>query len=401
MIFSFYDNYLLFYFYFLIYKIKIILVLKTYKIFKEGLLNKLEGPSDEEVWNNLKKLSPNNIFAKSCENGFFYGVKKSMEMGADIFSHFEYENDWNDDYSGLEYLIKNNNLDIFKYIFDIYEIKDYQQDELNSTLAIAVYYGNIVAANILLDNGAKTNSDEYSMLDIAVDKNVNNSHYNVIELLLKYGADIHSNNNYAIKKAKQKGYTEIIDLFNKYDNKIKESLLNKLEGPSDDEFWDFIKNLPINEILKKSIKAESIKYILYALEEGASIKELSFFSLKKLLSLLEQNNKKDLLYDILDEYYENIYGHGDDVNTYFLFSCFYGYMNGVIKSINKYKIDILTNSMRGFEFAIKYNHLEILEFLLNKSKYLIMLGRYIIQPCLEFAEKYNNEEAIKIIKRYE
>lgn len=376
-------------------------VLKTYKIFKEGLLNKLQGLSDEEVWNNLKKLSPNNIFSKSCENGFFYGVKKSMEMGADIFSHFEYENDWGDDYSGLEYLIKNNNLDIFKYIFDNYEIKDYQQDELNSTLAIAVYYGNIVAANILLDNGAKTNSNECSMLDIAVEKNVNNSHYNVIELLLKYGADIHSNNNYAIKKAKQKGYTEIIDLFNKYDNKIKESLLNKLEGPSDEEFWEIIKKLPINEILKKSIKAESIKYILYALEEGASIKELSFYSLKKLLFLLEQNNKKDLLYDILDEYYENIYGRGDDVNTYFLFSCFYGYMNGVIKSINKYKIDILTNSMQGFEFAIKYNNLEILEFLLNKSKYYNNYERYIIQPCLEFAEKYNNQDAIKIINKYE
>lgn len=376
-------------------------MLKTYKIFKEGLLNKLQGLSDEEVWNNLKKLSPNNIFAKSCESGFFYGVKKSMEMGADIFSHFEYEDDWNDNYSGLEYLIKNNNLDIFKYIFDIYEIKDYQQDELNLTLAIAVYYGNIVAANILLDNGAKINSDECSVLDIAVDKNVNNSHYNVIELLLKYGADIHSNNNYAIKKAKQKGYTEIIDLFNKYDNKIKESLLNKLVGPSDEEYWEIIKNLPINEILKKSIKAESIKYILYALEEGASIKELSFFSLKKLLYLLNQNNEKELLYDILDEYYENIYGRGDDVNTYFLFSCFYGYMNGIIKSINKYKIDILTNSMQGFEFAIKYNNLEIFEFLLNKSKYYNNYERYIIQPCLEFAEKYNNQDAIKIINKYE
>lgn len=182
---------------------------------------------------------------------------------------------------------------------------------------------------------------------------------------------------------------------------FKEGLLNKLEGPSDEEYWEIIKNLPINEILKKSIKAESIKYILYALEEGASIKELSFYSLKKLLFLLEQNNKKDLLYDILDEYYENIYGRGDDVNTYFLFSCFYGYMNGVIKSINKYKIDILTNSMQGFEFAIKYNNLEIFEFLLNKSKYYNNYERYIIQPCLEFAEKYNNQDAIKIINKYE
>ena len=54
MIFSFYDNYLLFYFYFLIYKIKIILVLKTYKIFKEGLLNKLTGPTAEESWEYIK-----------------------------------------------------------------------------------------------------------------------------------------------------------------------------------------------------------------------------------------------------------------------------------------------------------------------------------------------------------
>lgn len=180
-----------------------------------------------------------------------------------------------------------------------------------------------------------------------------------------------------------------------------ESLLSKLTGPSDEEFWEIIKHLPINEILKKSIKAESIKYILYALEQGASIKELSFFSLKKLLYLLNQNNEKDLLYDILDEYYENIYGRGDDVNTYFLFSCFYGYMKGVIKSINKYKIDILTNGLQGFEFSIKYNNLEIFEFLLNKSKYYNNYERYIIQPVLELAEKYNNEEAIKIIKNYE
>lgn len=192
-------------------------IIKSYNLFKESLLTKLEGPTEEEIWDNIKNNEPNNIYAISCENSFFYGVKKALEMGVDIFAHNTKYDDWGDDLSGLEYLIKNDNYDIFKYIFDNTVIKDFMFIELNSHLEICSYYGKPKFAEILLDKGAMINDDMFEVLGIAINKNKDDSHYDMIKFLLDNGADKHINNDLPIKRAKTKGDKKIIDLLNQYE----------------------------------------------------------------------------------------------------------------------------------------------------------------------------------------
>ena len=60
-------------------------MIKNYKQHvKESLLDKLKGPTEEDIWNLIKNCDPDSMLVKSCEIGYLQGVKKSLEIGADM-----------------------------------------------------------------------------------------------------------------------------------------------------------------------------------------------------------------------------------------------------------------------------------------------------------------------------
>lgn len=93
-------------------------VIKNYKLFTESLLNKLEGPSSEELLNNLKKLDSKEVFLKSIELNFDLGIKYAVEnydFGEIYNIYLQIEK---------EFLTDKNNCIIKKYNHDIYFILD-------------------------------------------------------------------------------------------------------------------------------------------------------------------------------------------------------------------------------------------------------------------------------------
>lgn len=82
-------------------------MIKKYNLFKESLLDKLKGPTEENIWNLIKNYDPDSMLVKSCEIGYLQGVKKSLEMGADI----NYDNSLS-----LYLAVENNHINIVKYL---------------------------------------------------------------------------------------------------------------------------------------------------------------------------------------------------------------------------------------------------------------------------------------------
>lgn len=84
-------------------------MIKKYNLFKESLLDKLKGPTEEDIWNLIKNYDPDSMLVKSCEIGYLQGVKKSLEMGADI----NYDNSLS-----LYLAVENNHINIVKYLIE-------------------------------------------------------------------------------------------------------------------------------------------------------------------------------------------------------------------------------------------------------------------------------------------
>lgn len=171
--------------------------------------------------------------------------------------------------------------------------------------------------------------------------------------------------------------------------KFNEGIKHLLVGPTEEEFWDTIKSLHPTEKLRKSISAEYLYGINYALNHGAEIKELGHFSLKLLLRVLYDNNQTELLFKCIDDYFIK----KDDYLYYFLFSCMYGYLKGVQDNIIKYKVDASYQNYNGLELAVKYNNLNIVDFLITHFGYTSS-GYYWESRAKQFAEKYSNREVL-------
>ena len=54
------------------------------KFIYEAIEDVLKGKSEEEILSSMSDLSPNKLLIKSSEKGFLPGVKKALEMGANI-----------------------------------------------------------------------------------------------------------------------------------------------------------------------------------------------------------------------------------------------------------------------------------------------------------------------------
>lgn len=77
--------------------------------YNESVKSLLVGPSEDEIWNNLKNLSPNELLKKSSEIGFLKGVEIALERGADIHIHSDYSLRWS---------LEGNHTDVVKLLID-------------------------------------------------------------------------------------------------------------------------------------------------------------------------------------------------------------------------------------------------------------------------------------------
>ena len=115
-------------------------MIKKYKLFNESLLNKIKGPTEENIWELIKNYQPNSMLVKSCEIGYLKGVQYAIEHDANI----------NYEHSLPLYLaVENNYIDIVKYLI---ENGSKLEGENNDIIKNAILSHTSEILKILLDN---------------------------------------------------------------------------------------------------------------------------------------------------------------------------------------------------------------------------------------------------------
>ena len=59
-------------------------MITRFEKYNENIKSLLVGPTEKEVWDNFKKLSPDQLLLKSSKIGFIKGVKLALDKGADV-----------------------------------------------------------------------------------------------------------------------------------------------------------------------------------------------------------------------------------------------------------------------------------------------------------------------------
>lgn len=200
-------------------------MIKNFKLYKESLLNKLQGPTEEEILNE----NPDLFLKISIEDDNVEGVKKALNHGANPFYNYCY----------LFNLCGNE--EIKKLLFEYSNLPKSVDDFIK-----------ILFKNVKLNNPYNVDterySNEYGVLFYITDKYMELSseiYYIFYNVYSKSKAEIH------------KLFIDYFNLDNKtlhvmnfssfklnkmlFDNKqLKESLLNKLQGLNEQEVWDNI-----------------------------------------------------------------------------------------------------------------------------------------------------------------
>ena len=130
----------------------------------------LKGKSEEDILSSMENLSPNDLLLKSIEAAFLFGVKKAIEMGANVHTLNDNPLQW------------------------------------------ASHKGHYDIVELLLKNDA----DVHALDDFALRWASKNGHLDVVELLLKNGADVHVKNDAALQWASNHNHLNVIKLLKKY-----------------------------------------------------------------------------------------------------------------------------------------------------------------------------------------
>lgn len=182
----------------------------------------------------------------------------------------------------------------------------------------------------------------------------------------------------------------------KYNEYCKE---NNLKEPSSEELLSILSKQNPEKILYTSIKIDffdGIKYVLN--DKKVKIYLLGFSLFKKLLKILDNYNEKDLLFDVMNKYftYSNSQ-HKEDLESYYLLSCMYGYIDGIIDALSNRGVEVDARSYLAIEIAIKYNRLDVVMFLLNYTKDTDIYNNFIsVAKEYLITHNINNKE----IKNY-
>ena len=82
-----------------------------------------------------------------------------------------------------------------------------------------------------------------------------NGHTETVKVLLEHGADVHANNDGALRSASYKGHTETVKLFLiEYDMKVKQETLDWLKENNCDETINIINKRDFNKSLAEKLR---------------------------------------------------------------------------------------------------------------------------------------------------
>ena len=152
-----------------------------------------------------------------------------------------------------------------------------------------------------------------------------------------------------------------------YESFINESLLDKLEGPTEDDFINKLRNNPI-ELFKKSKEIGFLKGIEYAYELFNEMEPNDLFY----QGVWEKN------YDILKYALE----HGADVNMNGGFAIRQLKDLSTLNLLIKYGADIHTGDDNALYNAVLYNKYDIILFLIGKGADLYARNQSMIETLL-------------------
>ena len=87
---------------------------------------------------------------------------------------------------------------------------------LNDILIQAVLMGHITTVRLMLKAGANVHADN----DYALRRAVYNGHTDMVQLLLEHGADVHANDDQALRLAAENGHVDMMLLLLEYAAKL-------------------------------------------------------------------------------------------------------------------------------------------------------------------------------------
>ena len=290
-------------------------MIKKYKIFKESLLDKLNGPTEEELFNNIKN-NPEKLF------------DMGVELNKKEWIILSFKKDKEQNYKNSGFCSFNDIADFFEK----YKLSDDEKIEILDLLKTATFMlkvsikSDFVKGIIYsIKRGADVNKISPNLYIGVVRRN----NIDVLRTLIENGL----NDEIISILKKEAEDSNIYELKNYFSNYIKtyESLLNKLEGPSKDEILDNIikSNNPFDSLLKciSLDYQEGIDFIIKSFPDDSKIQGLKdwyngyikrWFSEKMdltevvdnnhIIKPTEDDNGNDLYYKLDDNlYYVNKY----------------------------------------------------------------------------------------------
>ena len=161
-----------------------------------SLKDKLVGPTEEEVLDNLKYLYPDDMLIKSCKNGFLKGVEVALERGADFLMN-KYD----------DYLTKET-VDIINGV-RTQQLND-EQFNINVEIIRIPYEGLDSKFNYSYVTFTKKDGNPY--LKYACEY----GHYDIVKFLLEKSVSPNSTDDVILKMTECRGFLNIVELLKSY-----------------------------------------------------------------------------------------------------------------------------------------------------------------------------------------
>lgn len=180
-------------------------MITKYSLFNESIKHLLKGPTEDEIFDNLKDSTPNELLRKSSKVGFLKGVNYALEKGADLYL--------------TDGMVLIQMVDLLKLnedeVFDL--IKDLTPNKL---LSKSFEVGNVKGVEYALSRGAdfKHLGGEQSCLTISVV----NGFYNLVKWFLNRGIK-NVRYDYYIRTAGIDKHYDIVELLKEYKDKFIQS----------------------------------------------------------------------------------------------------------------------------------------------------------------------------------
>ena len=245
-------------------KNKPMLELLSKYVVQESILNKLEGPSEEEIRkfiNHIKDI--NEKLSQAIKHNFF-----------DIVEDIVRSNNYNEELALRNSLYFDNNKITYYLLKNNKILNSGNINALNLILRQASEFGNLELVIYSIENGADVNSGRSYALRYAI----MGGYIDVAKYLIKHGADVELANSFIIKYKKFDDSKILLQLAN-----ANESLLNKLDGPNEEEFIKYLDSLGNTKKIKKIITLgeEYYKYLPDNLIVDSDL-DLNFLRVEKL-----------------------------------------------------------------------------------------------------------------------